>query len=269
MRLINRHPKPRTASLLAALPFVLLLFAYIIGSDMRLAENPNDKLLPSLEKMAESMERMAFTPDKRSGNYLLWLDTAASLARLTTGILIAVSVSLLLGISIGLLPFMHKTFSSFVAMLSMIPPLSILPILFIVFGLGEVSKILLVVIGITPFLIRDVSMRVAEIPPEQLIKAQTLGASTWHIVNRVVLPQIWPRLIDALRLSLGAAWLFLIASEAIASQTGLGYRIFLLRRYLAMDVILPYVMWITFLAFLYDWLLRKLQALTCPWFIAR
>ena len=63
-----------------------------------------------------------------------------------------------------------------------------------------------------------------------------------------MLPQVWPRLIDSLRLTLGSAWLFLIAAEAIASTEGLGYRIFLVRRYLAMDVILPYVVWITLLA---------------------
>ena len=61
-----------------------------------------------------------------------------------------------------------------------------------------------------------------------------------------------PRLIDSVRLSLGAAWLYLIAAEAIAAESGLGYRIFLMRRYLAMDVILPYVAWITLLAFLLD-----------------
>ena len=55
-----------------------------------------------------------------------------------------------------------------------------------------------------------------DIPREQMVKAQTLGASTWQIVLRVVLPQILPRLIDALRPALGPAWLFLIAAEAIA-----------------------------------------------------
>ena len=104
-------------------------------------------------------------------------------------------------------------------------------------------------------MIRDLALRVCELPREQLIKAQTLGASTWQIALRVVLPQILPRLIDSLRLQLGPAWLFLIAAEAIASDSGLGYRIFLVRRYLAMDVILPYVAWITLLAFA-DGLLR-------------
>ena len=69
-----------------------------------------------------------------------------------------------------------------------------------------------------------------------------------------------------MRLSLGAAWLFLIAAEAIAAQDGLGYRIFLVRRYLSMDIILPYVVWITLLAFLTDWLLRKTSLFFFPWF---
>jgi NitT/TauT family transport system permease protein len=76
---------------------------------------------------------------------------------------------------------------------------------------------------------------------------------------------MWPRLIDSLRLGLGSAWLFLIAAEAIASTEGLGYRIFLVRRYLAMDVILPYVLWITLLAVTMDWLLRTLRARAFPW----
>ena len=74
-----------------------------------------------------------------------------------------------------------------------------------------------------------------------------------------------PRLIDAVRLSLGSAWLFLIAAEAIASTDGLGYRVFLVRRYLSMDVILPYVAWIALLAFVIDLVLRKLSLWAYPW----
>jgi len=95
-----------------------------------------------------------------------------------------------------------------VAALSLVPPLAILPILFIVAGLGELAKVLLIIIGIAPIIVRDVALRTAELPREQLVKAQTLGASTWLLVKRVVIPQMWPRLIDALRLTLGPAWLF-------------------------------------------------------------
>lgn len=266
MRLINRQPDRAGRLLLVLLPFALLLFAYFTGSASRLGENPNDKLLPSAAQMASAVERMAFTEDKRSGEYLLWQDTGASLTRLGLGIGIAAVLGLSLGMLAGTLPLFGTPLSPLLTVLSMVPPLAILPVLFIVFGLGELSKVVLIVIGIAPAIARDVEQRAREIPRELLIKAQTLGANTWTLLLRVVLPQLLPRLLVSLRLSLGAAWLFLIAAEAIASTDGLGYRIFLVRRYLAMDVILPYVVWITVLAWLMDLGLRLLSRRAFPWY---
>lgn len=265
-RLINREPQRIGRVVLGALPLVLLLIAYLVGSAERLAENPNDRLLPAFSTMAQSLYDMAFEPSKRTGEYLFWNDTLASLKRLSWGVGISALAGLLFGITQGALPLVRATFSPTVTVISLIPPMAILPILFIVFGLGEVSKVVLIVIGITPVIIRDLQHRVQELPVEQLIKAQTLGANSWQLILRVILPQILPRLIDAVRLSLGSAWLFLIAAEAVASTEGLGYRIFLVRRYLAMDVILPYVVWITLLAFTLDWLLRLLQRRAFPWY---
>ncbi|MFO1069727.1 MAG: ABC transporter permease subunit [Geminicoccaceae bacterium] len=264
-RIVNRRPQPATAIVLAALPFVLVAVAYAVGSQARLAANPNDKLLPSLASFATAMHDMALVPDPRSGDYLFWIDTAASLLRLVAGVAAAALIGFVLGIAIGLVPIVGATLSAFVAVLSMIPPLAVLPILFIVLGLGELSKVVLIVIGIAPFLVRDVAVRVGEIPAELLVKAQTLGASSWQIVTRIVGPMILPRLIGAVRLSLGAAWLFLIAAEAIAATEGLGYRIFLVRRFLAMDVILPYVAWITLLAWLSDLALARLSRRVFAW----
>jgi NitT/TauT family transport system permease protein len=264
-RLVNQHPDRLSQLVLGLLPFLLLLAVYLLASAERLAANPNDKLLPSLGVMAESMQRMAFEPSPRSGERLLWTDTQASLARLAWGLGVSALLGLTLGIGTGLIPLLRAGLSPLVAGISLIPPMAILPILFIVFGLGEVSKVALIVIGIAPVMVRELAGRTLELPEEQLIKAQTLGANTWSLILRVILPQILPRLLDALRLSLGAAWLFLIAAEAIAAGEGLGYRIFLVRRYLAMDVILPYVAWITLLAFLMDWALRQLGQRLFPW----
>ncbi|MCF8480872.1 MAG: ABC transporter permease subunit [Rhodospirillum sp.] len=265
MRLINRKPSRRWAVVLALLPFLALVLAYMAGSAARLAENPADKLLPALTKVAESAVRLATEQDKRSGDVLLWADTGASLVRLGMGMGFSVALGLAVGMLTGLLPHARAGLSPFVATLSLIPPLAILPILLIVFGLGEVSKVALIVVGIAPVLVRDMSQRAMEVPPEQVVKAQTLGASSWVLAVRVVLPQVLPRLIQATRLALGPAWLFLIAAEAIAATEGLGYRIFLVRRYLAMDVILPYVLWITLLAFCLDWGLRTLSRKAFPW----
>ncbi len=265
-RLVNIQPGKGWRIILGLLPFILVLVIYLFASNARLVVNPNDKLLPSFGSFGEAIERMAIKEDRRTGKILLWTDTKASLQRLGMGIGISALIGLFFGILNGLIPVIRANLSPFISVLSMIPPLAILPILFIVFGLGELSKVVLIVFGIAPFVMRELQQRVQEIPKEQLIKAQTLGASTWQIMIRIILPQILPRLIDALRLSLGAAWLFLIAAEAIAATDGLGYRIFLVRRYLAMDVILPYVAWITFLAFLMDYGLRALSRFAFPWF---
>ncbi len=265
MRLINHIPGRPGAFILGALPFILLFAAYAIGSDIRLEANPQDKLLPAPSTILSTAERLFTEPDRRSKEILLWKDTYTSLARLLGGVAISAFLSLTLGLLIGLLPYARSLFSSFIAVLSMVPPLALLPILLIVFGLGEVSKVVLIVIGIAPFMTRDLAQRVLEIPKEQIVKAQTLGASTFVIACRVALPQVLPRLIANVRLSLGSAWLFLIAAEAVASNVGLGYRIFLVRRYLAMDVILTYVIWITLLAFVIDWLLKTLSRRAFPW----
>ncbi|PJN93617.1 lipid kinase, partial [Amaricoccus sp. HAR-UPW-R2A-40] len=137
--------------------------------------------------------------------------------------------------------------------------------LFIVLGLGEAAKITLIVIGVTPIMVRDLALKTQEIPREMIVKAETLSASSWLIALRVVLPQVLPRLLTCLRLQLGPAFLFLIAAEAISADSGLGYRIFLVRRYLAMDVIFPYVAWITLIAVLADLGLDRLRRLVFPW----
>ena len=211
---------------------------------------------------------MAFEPSKRTGEYRLWTDTFSSLKRLGLGMLIAAMVGLVVGISTGAIPYLSATLSPLLTIISLIPCLALLPILFIVMGLGELSKVSLIVIGITPFIAREIQQRAREIPAEQLIKAQTLGANSAQIISCVLLPQLLPKLINAVRMSLGTGWLFLIAAEAIASTDGLGYRIFLVRRYLSMDVIIPYVAWITLLAFILDWLLRKLKRRLFPWELA-
>lgn len=265
-RLINIYPTRSGAIGLSMLPFVLVIIVYVIASDVRLEANPNDKLLPGLQAMGDSIHRLAFTESKRTGSYLFWDDTVASLIRLMEGILISACIGLTFGVLIGMIPLARAKLAAFVAVISLIPPMAVLPVLFIIFGLGELSKVVLIVVGTAPFIIRDLQQRVEELPVEQFIKAQTLQANTWQIVCRVVLPQILPRLIDTVRLSLGAAWLFLIAAEAIAATEGLGYRIFLVRRYLSMDIILPYVAWITFLAFSVDFSLKKLSMLCFPWY---
>jgi len=265
MRWVNRQVRRNDSILLGALPILLLLLIYLLVAAQRHAANPMDKILPLPGGMAQGMAALLFQPDQLSGQFVFWADTLASLQRLGLGLGIATATALIVGLLLGVLPPVRATFGPLVTGIAVIPPIALLPILFIALGLGETSKVALIVIGITPVMVRDIANYVSELPREQIVKALTLGASSWQIMIRVALPQVMPRLIHAVRLSLGPAWVFLISAEAIASDIGLGYRIFLVRRYLSMDVIIPYVAWIALLAILMDVALAALSRRAFPW----
>src|SRR5690606_8116681 len=158
--------------------------------------------------MSDAINRLAFEPSRRTGEYLFWQDTASSLKRLGLGIGIAAFIGFTVGMLTGAIPTLHAPLAPLLTVISLVPPMALLPILLIVFGPGELFRSALIVIGLAPFIARDIPRTTMEIPHEQLIKAQTLGASSWHIIVRVLIPQLLPKLINAMRLSLGAGWLF-------------------------------------------------------------
>lgn len=265
MRWVNAKPKRGNATLLGLMPMLAVLIAYTVASALRHAANGADKILPTPAAMIDAMRSLIVEVDPLSGRIAFWSDTAASLERLGIGLGICALCALLVGMVLGVLPMARATLAPLVTTLAVIPPIALLPILFIVFGLGETAKVALIVIGVTPFLIRDLADHVASLPQEQMIKAQTLGATSLQLALRVALPQALPRLIAGLRLSLGPAWVYLISAEAIAADTGLGYRIFLVRRYLSMDIIIPYVAWIAFLAIALDVALLQVSRRSFAW----
>ncbi len=195
----------------------------------------------------------------------LVVDIRASLWRLAQGLGAGVLISLVLGVSMGAFTPVDKTLFGIVAGLAKIPPLAILPIIFIFQGTGESAKVLIIALGIAPTMTLDILLRTKEFPRELIIKAYTLGASTLEIVFKVIVPAIWPQVLNAIRLVLGPAWVYLIASEAIASEAGLGYRIFIVQRQLGMNIILLYVVIIMTLGLLMDTALRWFVSWRYKW----
>lgn len=254
MKNLNKTTPPWFNFILSMALFLGIIIAYQYFAHERHIINPADKLFPTFDQMVKGFQRFAIQPDK-NGEYRLWVDTAAS------GIRILISMGfiffgVIIGIHMGLFPTIEALLYKFTIFFDKVPALALLPILFISFGLGEVSKIALIVLGVVPTIILDTYIRVKAFPEEQLVKALTLQASKSQIVYKIVLPKIFPLALDAIRLNFKAVILFLISGEALAATEGLGYRIFVVRRYLAMDVIIPYVIWIGLLAFAIDSLIR-------------
>ena len=284
---INAKPGKTISITLSLLLFVVSIILYGNASNKRHKENPNDKLVPTPNQMVKSFGRAIFQPviemeydedgeiipndepktlkdafkeDKgwemlRNGEWQLWEDTKASGYRVIVAMLF-IFLGVLLGLYMAMFPYLDRLLYKFVLFFDKVPALAVLPILFIVFGLDETAKIALIVIGVAPTIILDTYLRVKDIPHEQITKGLTLKASTHEIIYKIVFPQVFPKVLDTIRLNFKAVILFLIAGEALAAEAGLGYRIFVVRRYLDMATIIPYVIWISLLAFLIDYALR-------------
>ncbi len=254
---IHANPGELWGRIFGLLPIVLLLVAYFHFSCERHQTNPDDKLMPSISQMYNETINYVTVPDKRSGKILFVEDTKASLTRLGLGVSISAIFGYVFGILMGLYPGFRSLFNQLFTSLSNVNPLAMLVIILVALGIGELSKIFLIVFGVGIALARSIDQTVEKIPQEMIVKQETLGASQLGIIYRVIMPQILPRLIDLVRMSLGTAWMFVIAAEAIASTSGLGYRIYLQQRYMNMSLIIPIVIFITTVSFSSDWILQR------------
>jgi len=276
--LVHARPNRATSLLLSWILFCVGLGLYFYTSQKRHHDNPEDRVMPTVTQMFHGMTNATINPAEdddalpdnaslrqRFFASMLWKDTLATSRRFIYSILLLIP-AVLLGLHMGLFPYVGVFFLRFVLFFDKIVALSLLPILFIVFGIDELSKIMLIVIGVTPTIILDTFNLTKGVPNEQIVKAFTLGASDFDVAYRVVMRQIAPRVLNSIRLNLKAVMLFLFAGEMIASTDGLAYRIALLRRHMGMDVIIPYVLWVAFLLFLVDLAMRIANRKLHPWF---
>jgi len=278
-QLVHAKPNQVTTIVFSWMLFAVGLGLYFYTSQKRHQDNPEDRIMPTVTQMFHGMSdastKAAEDDDstlpanaslrQRFFASMLWKDTLATSRRFICSILLLIP-AVLLGLHMGLFPYVGIFFLRFILFFDKIVALSLLPILFIVFGIDELSKIMLIVIGVTPTIILDTFNLTKGVPSEQVVKACTLGASDFDVAYRVVMRQIMPRVLNSIRLNLKAVMLFLFAGEMIASTDGLAYRIALLRRHMGMDVIIPYVLWVALLLFLVDLAMRVANRKLHPWF---
>jgi len=260
---VDARPSARARLILPVVPFALFLGAYLTMAYLRHAEDPGDKVMPVLAQLWDGLVR-AVTEGDRAGEIRLWADTFASARRFAIAMAFVLT-GVVLGVHMGVFPVIEATFHRFLTFFDKIPAVAVLPILFIVFGTDELSKVALIVIGAFPTVALDAHLRAREVPQELIHKAKTLGASEFEIVYRVVFPQVLPRALDTLRLNFKAAIALLLVAESIAARNGLGYQIFKVIRYFDMPLILVYVLWIATLVFLLDWLVQAVIRRFYPW----
>ncbi len=275
---IQARPHRAVTESLSVMLFLACIFLYLHTAVIRHRANPEDRVVPTVSQLSHGLHTALLTPAEEDDylpaeNASTWelfrhsmivKDTLASGKRF--GISVALLIPcVLLALHIGLFPYIGAGFLRFVLFFDKIVALSLLPILFIVFGIDEASKIALIVIGVAPTMVLDVINMVRGVPQEQIVKAFTLDANNFDVAYRIILPRLFPDIINSLRLNLKPIMLFLFAGEMIAASDGLAYRIAIMRRHMGMDIILPYVLWVALLLYLTDLVLRTANRRLHPW----
>ena len=150
---------------------------------------------------------------------------AYSLWRVAVGFLFACVVGVPLGLSMGAWPVWRRQLSVVIEVLRPIPPFAWIPIGLLWFGVGDAQSVFVIFIASVFPIVMNTVFGVDSIDPILKRSALSLGASQWRLFLRVVLPAALPQIVVGIRISLGFAWMVLVASELIGSTSGLGYLI--------------------------------------------
>lgn len=195
----------------------------------------------------------------------LWQHALTSVARVFAALLLAIASAIPVGILIGLSRRARAVFDPLIEFYRPIPPLAYLPLIVIWFGIGELSKVLLIYLAIFAPLAIATLHGVRRVDQNRLRAAQSLGASRWQLIRFVILPSATPDVLTGIRIGLGVGWSTLVAAELIAATRGLGFMIQSAAQFLVTDVVIMGILVIALIASGFEYGLRWLQRKYVPW----
>lgn len=189
----------------------------------------------------------------------------ASLTRVVEGFLLALIVAVPMGIAMGVSRIAYGLLDPLLELLRPIPPIAVIPLAILWFGIGELSKDLLIAYGaFFPILVNTMA-GFREVERVHVHAAQALGANRYHIFRDVVLRSALPFVIVGARLGMGMAFIVLVAAELIASSAGLGFMISDARYNFRTDQMFVGMACIGILGFLLNVLLLKIERRLLKW----
>lgn len=190
---------------------------------------------------------------------------AASLWRIGLALVAAVLLAIPTGIAIGRNRIAQGILDPLIEFYRPIPPLAYLPLIVIWFGIGELSKVLLIYLAIFAPITIATAGGVRNVDPVKLRAAQSLGATRSQLLRYIIIPSALPEILTGLRIGLGVGWSTLVASELVAATRGLGFMVQSAGQFLATDVVMAGILLIAVVAFVLEIGLRRLQAKLVPW----
>lgn len=189
-------------------------------------------------------------------NGQLWTDMGASTYRVMVGYLLATVMAIPIGLLAGASHRMEAVIEPVVDFIRYMPVVAFVPLTILWVGTDDTQKFLIIWMGTFFQQVLMIAATVRTVPVEYKNLGATLGLKRSQILFRIVTPSAMPRIWDALRITLGWAWTWLVVAELVAASTGMGYRITQAQRFLATDLIIAYVIVLGIIGLLFDQLMR-------------
>ncbi len=194
----------------------------------------NPVFMPTPERVWEAARGFVTEGD-------VWTDVKVSFVRVTLGVGLSIVLAIPLGMLIGSFSVAEGLFQPLTEFVRYIPVPALIPLMMVLFGIGETPKVMLIFVGTFFQLVLMVADEVRRVPYELLQVGYTLGATRWEIVRNIMWPAALPGIFDALRLCNGWAWTYLVVAELVAANEGLGYHILKFSRFLQTPKIFVYL----------------------------
>ncbi len=190
---------------------------------------------------------------------------SATLLRIAGGLVIGGAAGLLLGLAMGSWRGVRTVIDPIIAAIHPIPKLALFPLLIVVLGIGERSKIAAVAVGAFFPMVLNTMAGVRTISPVHLDLARNYGASTWQLFRRVLLPGSLPMILTGLRLSTNVAFHATIGVEMVGSRIGLGSLLWLSWQTFRIEQLYATLTVIAVVGVSLTILLREIARRSAPW----
>lgn len=222
----------------------------------------NDRVLPSPIQVVTAFGEVISDGFR---NVSFWEHIGISFLRVVLGLGLGILIGVPIGLAMGLNNLSRGVFDPIVEFFRPIPPLAFIALVIVWFGIGELSKVVILFFAALWIMIIAARAGVLGVKVSKVHAAYSLGASKLQILKNVIIPNALPEIFTGTRVALGVCWGTLVAAEIVGSNKGLGAMTWLASKFLRMDVVVVGIIIIGAIGFFLDVMMRKLEARLIPW----
>ncbi|MHB1875750.1 MAG: ABC transporter permease [Streptosporangiaceae bacterium] len=214
-------------------------------------------ILPSIQTTVSTLIHYMSAPYPSEG-VPLWDHALVSLARIMAGFVLGTVLGISVGAAMASIRILKDLIDPIIEITRPLPPLAFIPLFIVWFGIGELSKVLLIMVGVIPIMAVATVGALDNVPVELIEAGRVLGAGRGYNLMHVRVRAALPGIVTGMRIAMGVSWTSIVAVEMIAATSGVGYVILQAGSYLVTSLVFSGIIIISLLGLGLDSLLRLL-----------